>query len=80
MHFSDDEIMLMCDILIKLVLEDNKKRKVKSDIDKYIDSLKPNDVNIKSTTHIEISETVNSGSDEEIPVSKRGRGRPRKNS
>ena len=80
MNFSDDEIMLMCDILIKLVLEDNKKRKVKSDIDKYIDSLKPNDVNIKSTTHIEISETVNSGSDEEIPVSKRGRGRPRKNS
>ena len=32
MHFSDNEIILMSEILIKLLLEDTK-RKVKSDID-----------------------------------------------
>jgi hypothetical protein len=82
MHFSDNEIILMSEILIKLLLEDTK-RKVKSDIDQYIDTLdtKPSDIHVSSSTNIEINET-NSGSDEELPVSTRkirGRGRPRKN-
>lgn len=76
MHFSDNEIILLSDILIKLLLEDNK-RKLKLDINKYIDTLdasKPSDIHVTSSTNVIISD----GSDEEQPKSqRRGRGRPR---
>jgi len=70
MKFTKDEILTITELLIKILKNDMHQQKLTDDFHEFINELKEH---IKEIKQISINIT-----DEEKPIIKRGRGRPRK--